>query len=257
MKKRILPVLLAAVLLAVLLCSPAVHNAFAGQLSLTDSQKTVLDFARDHGISYFRYPAKLLRLLENNPETKDFVLQYPLHFGKKVSVDLSEYRQSGQFPLFLQWDQRWGYIRYGGNVAGLTGCGPVCLAMAGFHVTGDDAFSPDKILRFARRNGYYSPGNGSKWTLISEGGEQLGLHVTELPLVEKKILDCLAAGLPIICAMGPGDFTAEGHYIVLFGLEDGLLRIHDPNSIANSQCLWRYEDICGQIRNLWAIEKKD
>lgn len=257
MKKRILPLLLALLFLTVLLCSPAVHNAIAGQLSLNETQKTVLAFARQHGISYFRYPDKLIGLLEKNPETEAFVLNYPLQFVKKASVDLSEYRQAEEFPLFLQWDERWGYIRYGGSVAGLTGCGPMCLAMAGFHITGDDRFSPDKVLKFARKNGYYSPGNGSKWTLISEGGEKLGLSVTELPLVEKKIRDHLAAGTPIICAMGPGLFTTEGHYIVLFGLEEGLLRIHDPNSIQNSQTLWHYEDICDQIRNLWAVEAKD
>ena len=43
------------------------------------------------------------------------------------------------------------------------------------------------------------------------------------------------AGNPIICAMGKGDFTSSGHYIVLVGTENGLVRVNDPNSYANSE----------------------
>ena len=57
----------------------------------------------------------------------------------------------------------------------------------------------------------------------------------------------------MILALGPGDFTTEGHYIVLSGLEDGLFRVNDPNSYINSARLWSYEELEGQIRNIWAI----
>jgi len=56
--------------------------------------------------------------------------------------------------------------------------------------------------------------------------------------------------------MGPGDFTSSGHYIVLVGLEDGLLRVNDPNSRENSGKLWKFEDIESQFRNLWVIRNK-
>ena len=53
--------------------------------------------------------------------------------------------------------------------------------------------------------------------------------------------------------MRAGDFTTSGHYIVLAGIEDGKYRVNDPNSYANSEKLWSYEQIEGQIRNLWSI----
>ena len=65
--------------------------------------------------------------------------------------------------------------------------------------------------------------------------------------------DALEAGHPVILAMGAGDFTTTGHYIVLTGLQDGLFRVNDPNSVANSQKLWSYEQIESQIRNIWEI----
>lgn len=220
---------------------------------LTETEQRVMDYAASHGLDYEDYPESLIELLERNPETEAFVLEYPTY--QQEDYDLAEYQDCVTVPLFLQWDQRWGYTVYGSDVMGITGCGPTCLAMAGFYLTGDDCFAPDVVAEFAEANGYYEPGHGSSWTLISEGGEELGLDVTEIPLDRDRIDANLDVGNPIICAMGPGDFTNSGHYIVLAGLEDGLYRINDPNSNANSQRLWSYEEIQGQIRNLWVIRR--
>ena len=113
--------------------------------------------------------------------------------------------------------------------------------------------TPDRIAKFAQRGGYYEKGYGSSWTLISEGGPQLGLEVTELPLVKQKIDKALEAGRPVILALGEGDFTSTGHYIVLAGVEDEGYRVNDPNSRVNSGRLWTYEELEGQIRNIWSI----
>lgn len=220
----------------------------------TRAEQLVMAFAQEHDLAYSDYPESLIDLLDRNPETSYFVLEYPLKKNETPEIDLSEYENSDTVPLFMQWDQRWGYIRYGSDLAGLTACGPVCLSMAAYYVTGDEAMSPDAIIEFAIKNGYCLPGNGSSWTLISEGGEKLGLNVTELPLDKNRILRELEAGNPIICVMGPGDFTTSGHFIVLVGTEGGLLRINDPNSYERSEKLWSYEEIEDQFRNLWVIE---
>lgn len=221
--------------------------------SPSQTERTIHAYANENGLRYSDYPADLIQLLERNPEAEAFVLEYPLKKDLQQAIDLSEYKGSNTVPLFLQWDQRWGYLPYGDHVAGITGCGPLCLSMAAFYLTGCEEYTPDKMLDFASDNGYYASGFGSSWTLISEGGPKLGFEVDELPLVKSRIFDNLEAGNPVICVMGPGDFTTTGHFIVMVGCEDGLIRINDPNSNANSQKLWRYEDIEGQIRNLWSI----
>ena len=218
----------------------------------TETELKVKAYAEEMGIFYREYPQSLIELLERNPETEAFVLGYP--FREELPIDLSEYDLKEGVPLMLQWDQRWGYIRYGSDVVGITGCGPVCLSMAGYYVTGGDAaFTPDQVIEFASQNGYYEPGYGTSWTLISEGGVKLGLDVTEIPLVKQRMVDNLEVGNPIICSMRAGDFTTTGHYIVLVGWEDGMFRVNDPNSHENSEQLWSYEQIEGQIRNLWVI----
>lgn len=216
-------------------------------------QQNILLFAQSNGLTAEDYPEELIALLERNPETEEFVLNYPLEYGKQQEITLPELENMEAVPLFLQWDPRWGYLDYGDNVAGLTACAPMCLSMAACYVTGDSRFSPDEMIRFARDGGYYAIGAGTEWSFISEGGPALGLDVTEIPLVESRINANLEVNNPIICAMGPGDFTTTGHFIVLTGLEDGKLRVNDPNSRANSEKLWRFEDIRDQIRNLWVI----
>ena len=218
----------------------------------TETELKVKQYAEENGVFYGQYPKSLIELLERNPETESFVLEYP--FREEQEQAAFAYDLSQGVPLMMQWDKRWGYTKYGSDMMAITGCGPMCLSMAGYYVTGgDDRFHPEKIADFAAKNRYYSEGNGSSWTLISEGGVRLGLDVTEIPLVKKRVMSNLEVDNPIICSMRAGDFTTTGHYIVLVGCEDGLIRVNDPNSYENSAKLWSYEQIEGQIRNLWVI----
>jgi hypothetical protein len=212
----------------------------------------VAAFAKEHHLSLSEWPAHMIDLREKNPETQDFVLNYPLRKGKSFEIDLREHIGSDRVPLLLQWDKRWGYTKYGNDMMGLTGCGPTCLSMVCIYLLDDPKYSPRYIADFAIENGYCVPGNGSTWTLISKGGVTLGLDVTELPLDKNRIIRNLEVGNPIICVMGPGDFTSTGHFIVLTGYVDGKISVNDPNSPARSNMLWDYEDIKDQIRNLWA-----
>ena len=247
--------LLAILLLGAVLAKPAYYlykDVTFYWFDRTPTEKLVKAYCEKMHISYGRYPQSLIDLLERNPETQDFVLGYP--FREKTEYDLSEFDNAQSVPLFLQWDTRWGYETYGSDCIGITGCGPTCLAMAGYYLTGSDAFTPEKVADFAWQNGYYASGYGSSWTLISEGSGKLGLTATELPLVKKKMVTAVEEGKPVILALGPGDFTTSGHYIILTGWEEDAFRVNDPNSRENSQRLWTYEELESQIRNIWAME---
>lgn len=257
LKKRLwIPLaILAALLLGAMLAKPAYYfykDVTFYWFDRTPTEKLVKAYCEKMHISYGRYPQSLIDLLERNPETQDFVLNYP--FRTQGEYDLSDFADAQGVPLFLQWDPRWGYETYGSDCIGITGCGPTCLAMVGYSLTGSEEFTPEKIADFAWQNGYYAKDHGSSWTLISEGSGRLGLTATELPLVKKKMVTALEAGKPIILALGPGDFTTTGHYIVLTGWEEEAFRVNDPNSVENSEKLWTYEELEPQIRNIWAIE---
>lgn len=258
MKKKLLTavlVLLALFLGALLMVKPA-YNLYR-DISFhweerSPQEHEIKAYAEDMGISYGEYPQRIIELYEHNPETRSFVLNYP--FREKAEVDLSAYAGSETVPLFLQWDPMWGYEDYGSSCIAVTGCGPTCLAMVGYYLTGDPNMTPHQIARFSEENGYYERGYGSSWTLISEGSGKLGLTATELPLVKSKLVKALVEEkTPIILALGEGDFTSTGHYIVLTDVVDGQFAVNDPNSKENSQKLWSYEQLEDQIRNIWAI----
>ncbi len=201
------------------------------------------------------YPEPLLAALCNNPEMIDFVKGYPSNDGS-VTGGLTKEELVAGIPHLLQWDARWGYAAYGDhNIIALAGCAPTCLSMVIVGLTGNENATPDAIACYAMQNGFYVEGTGTAWSLMTQGCRQWGIYGQELSLMESNIFSELEAGNPIICSVRAGDFTIEGHFIVLTGIEDGKIRVNDPNSISRSQKLWDYSTLEGQISNLWVFHK--
>ncbi len=197
-----------------------------------------------------RYPRVLLELAARNPETVDFVLNWPEHHEDRLADTVEEARL-GTFPPLMQWDPRWGYAEYGDGPMALTGCGPTCLAVVVCGMTGRKDVTPLTVAAEAERRLMYVKGSGTSWDLMREGCRKFGLTAEELPLDPGCMERPLKNGKPIICSMRAGDFTTSGHFIVLTGVEDGRFRVLDPNRRANSEKLWDYDTLSGQIRNLW------
>ncbi len=198
------------------------------------------------------YPPRLIQLAEDNPETLEFLLAYPEYAEDDSAIDISADVCEGKIPLFLQWDKRWGYKSYGEEFLAVTGCGPTCLAMVYCGLKNATDQNPYSIACMAEAQGYYVKGSGSAWSMMTELASKLGLEATEAIYDAYHIRRELEAGHPIICIMGPGDFTDSGHYIVLTGVnEDGRITINDPNSIIKSEQTWDLEAIMPQMKNLW------
>ena len=255
MKRKRLLFVIILLLAAFLLAKPAYYLyrdvSFDWQERSAQARE-VKAFAEENRISFGRYPWEIIELYENNPETREFVLNYP--FREEMETDLSGYSRE-TVPLFLQWDPMWGYEDYGSSCIAVTGCGPTCLAMAGYYLTGEASFNPAQVAAFSQKNSYYAAGYGSSWTLISEGAEKLGLSVKELPLVKKKMITALEEGKLVVLALGKGDFTSSGHYILLTSWNGDAFTVNDPNSRIRSAQSWTYEQLEGQIRNIWAVGK--
>ncbi|MBQ3404086.1 MAG: C39 family peptidase, partial [Oscillospiraceae bacterium] len=171
---------------------------------------------------------------------------------RQAAGGLSSGELSSPHHLLLQWDRRWGYAPYGSSVIGLNGCGPTCLSMVITMLKGDGT-TPDRVAAYSEDSGCYESGRGTTWQLMTEGAAHYGLTCRELPLWEATMKQELDAGHPIICSVGPGDFTTEGHYIVIYGYDGGGFLVNDPNSMARSGVSWDYDRLSGQIRNLWSF----
>lgn len=168
-----------------------------------------------------------------------------------ISTPRSEWHK-GEMPYLYQIDSQWSEKSYSGGTMAENGCGPTSLAMVYIYLTGSDQYDPVAMGNFAQREGYAVDG-ATAWSFMNEGASQLGLTSEQLPADPNRVRDELAAGHPIICIMGPGDFTTTGHFIVLSGItEDGRIVVHDPNSEVRSSMTWELETILNQCQNLWA-----
>ena len=161
--------------------------------------------------------------------------------------------RAGAVPYLYQTDPQWASHPYAGGTVEKNGCGPTCLSMVYVALTGHGDLDPVAMADFSERGGYVSNGM-TAWALMSDGAVELGLVSEELPASTAAVREALLAGKPVICSVGPGDFTTTGHFIALSGLtEDGEVVVHDPNSAERSARPWDLERVLGQCLNLWAF----
>ena len=200
-------------------------------------------------------PESLSELAERQPEAYNVAKDYKKYANKDISIDISDEVKEGKIPLFIQWDKRWGYRDYGGNYMALNGCGPTCLSMVYCGLKGDTEWNPWKVAQWSSEHGYYVPGSGTAWSLMSEGAAQLGLQVMEAKPDADTITEELAKGKVIIACMGPGDFTTQGHFIVLTKVTgSGKIVVNDPNSKKRSKQTWDVDRLVGQMKDMWVYQ---
>ena len=70
-------------------------------------------------------------------------------------------------------------------------------------------------------------------------------------LGEQEMADRLKDGNLIICAMGPGDFTNSGHFIVIYDYSRKKFSVNDPFSYTNSSKKWEYTTLISQCQQIW------
>lgn len=199
-----------------------------------------------------QYPEALLNNLCCNPNMLDFALDYQENYD--TTSGTLEASELDGIPLFIQWDKRWGYDAYGNDVIGLSGCGPTCLSMIVIGLTKNQEATPDKLADYATEHGYYEQNSGTKWSFMDEVAAVYGVQGYYIYLSKDNMQEELSQGHPLVCAMRSGDFTSQGHFIVIAGMEGDKFLVHDPNSIERSQQLWDYDTLQYQISAIWAFK---
>ena len=59
----------------------------------------------------------------------------------------------------------------------------------------------------------------------------------------------------IICSMGPGLWTKQGHFIVLWDIENGIAHINDPASTSQPRTENSYEYMASQCKQYFCFNK--
>lgn len=199
------------------------------------------------------YPDDIIELLDKNEETVEFVEHYEEKKDLPCAKTIGDDWEEGQIPRLYQWDERWGYAPYGTSIVAVSGCGPTCMAMVAAGLTGDSSITPDKVAAYGTANGYVDEYNDTYWRFMNEAGANWNLSCYDGVLTEEQVKTELQVGHPIICSVGPGDFTQIGHFIVLTKYMEGMVRVNDPFSQKNSSKEWVFAEIADQIKAMWVF----
>ena len=160
---------------------------------------------------------------------------------------------SGEVPRLYQWDQRWGSTVYSSTTFALTGCCPTSLSMVYQGLTGKGDLSPYDMGKRASDGGFETAFDGTDSSFLVSEAASLGLSCEALSVDAGSVRAALEGGAVLVCNVGPGDFTDNGHFFVVTGIDgDGNLRINDPYSAERSNRAWNVDTVLGQTKALWA-----
>ena len=195
---------------------------------------------------------KLLKLAATEPEALPFVRTFPDAYPAESALGTDD-PASGQVPRLYQWDARWGSTVYSSTAFALTGCCPTSLAMVYQGLTGKGDLTPYDMGRRASEGGYETQFDGTDATFLVSEAASLGLSCEEVAADAASVRAALEGGAVLICNVGPGDFTDNGHFFVVTGIDDaGNLTVNDPYSAERSNRSWNVDTVLGQTKALWA-----
>lgn len=210
----------------------------------SEASKTFLEENREN------LPKSIVGLVSKNEDAIGYAKGF-IEGDKKLAPKSEDFDVKNPLPYFLQWDRRWGYVKYGDQAIGTYGCAPTSLAMI-LNGMGKDV-NPIDIAKFSSDNGFLEQ-NLTSWKLFESAAQKYGVSCVGVPMGEN-LIELLDKGSYILVSVKPGVFTDVGHLIVLSGTKDGKIIVNDPNSPYNSKKLWTEKEIKNEARALWVFNK--
>ena len=159
---------------------------------------------------------------------------------------------------YEQTDSRWRNIMYSpiGNrndTIGNSGCGPTCAAMV-MATLRDRTVTPKEAAAWAIAKGYVSPHDGTYWGFFKAYFAANGIECQQIVKAEAdRAIAALKKDRMVIAAMGEGDWTSIGHFILAYGIVGDKVKIHDPNSEASYRELGNLTHFKTQAAQFWII----
>ena len=156
----------------------------------------------------------------------------------------------GPMIYYNQGDSRWADYLYGGKDPMWShGCGPTAAAMV-ISSFSPASLTPPEAAEWAASNGFYARGQGSYHSLITGSLTAYGLNVQSVTeRSQEHVSDLLKEGSILIALMGKGSLTQNGHFIIITQiLENGNVRIADPNSYSNSTKEWKLSQLLSELK---------
>lgn len=147
---------------------------------------------------------------------------------------------------YLQSDPKWKTKPYRvvgkeTSTIGSAGCGPTSAAMV-IATLADPKVTPVETCNWSMSHGFKAVNQGTFYTYFTPQLAAYGIVCNRLNTsnlyhqpnssIHDKALASLKSGHWLICCMGPGNWTKAGHFILVYGYENGNVLINDPASRA-------------------------
>ena len=197
--------------------------------------------------TYYDFPEDILSEIYSLNEEHYLAELYGQEFyygsgGGMLDGDLVLPTVGLKIPLYYQYQQPWGGIRFGDGTLTTSGCSVTCIAMV-FSYLKESTITPDQVAAWAGFK-YHSPGYGANHNIFPAAARKWGVSCTTLGTNMELVVRALSTGKPVIASMKKGTFTRGGHFIVLRGItEDGKILVNDPNDNAKKQHFNRSFDL--------------
>ncbi len=160
----------------------------------------------------------------------------------KVNASSKKIPDNGSSMKIVYFTQgsgaEWANVPFGGGTIASSGCSVTSLAMVLSYLKGGNDSSqwiyPNEIVaaiaeKYGNYNRFYvAPYGQDGHGLFPAMASYYGVNCQEIS--SSSIINALKDGCPVIMSCVPGEFTKQGHFIVLTGLsDDGYILVNDPN----------------------------
>lgn len=162
---------------------------------------------------------------------------------------------------FLQDDSEWGFESYSiigsqSQTIATSGCGPTSMAMVlNYYV--DNSITPLQTSVYAMENNHRTRYDGTSWLYFKDMANEYDLEFLQTASSVEALEWMNTQEDPlIVCSMGPGLWTTEGHFILLWDIDNGIAYINDPNSTKETRIKNSYKLMSSQCDQYFCFNKK-
>ena len=162
---------------------------------------------------------------------------------------------------FLQDDSKWGSESYSivgsrSQTIATSGCGPTSMAMVlNYYV--DDSITPIQTSIFALANNHRTRYDGTSWGYFEDMANEYDLEFLQTASSVEALEWMNEKEDPlVICSMGRGLWTSEGHYILLWNVDNNIAHINDPASTNKKRTENSYKLMASQCKQYFCFNKK-
>lgn len=167
---------------------------------------------------------------------------------------------------YLQTDPRWKNHNYSAKgeskTIGSSGCGPTAAAMV-IATLADKNVTPVTAAEWSMAHGYKALNQGTYYTYFVPQMTAYGISCKRLnqsnlygqssSAAHTAALSALQGGDWVIACMGKGNWTSSGHFILLYGYENGFVYINDPASTKAARVKNTWALFARQVKYMWSV----